>query len=217
MKIIQGFLILFMTTFGMAATVHAASVTNVAFGKAVTLEDGAFFTGGWGSGQTVNSQTVVDGIFFPKNRQWDQGPVWWDDRDGVANHLVIDLGGTFTLESFVIQADDNDAYLLEYWNPDTAVWQTAWNLPNYNNLGWGMQTRPNVYNNLERYTLGSTITTDALRFSGNLGNSDRLFSVSEIQAFGHASPVPLPAAVWLFGSGLIGLGLFRRKDASAEQ
>jgi len=213
MRIVQGFLIFFIAAFSITTTVYASSVTNVALGKSVSLEDGAFFTAGWGGGQTANSQTVVDGVFFPKNRQWDQGPVWWDDRDGVANHVVIDLNGTFTLESFIIQADDNDAYLLEHWDSGSATWQTTWNVANYNHTGWGMQTRPNVYNNLERHVLGSTVTTDALRFSGNLGNSDRLFSVSEIQAFGYAAPtpVPLPAAVWLFGSSLAGLGVCRRK------
>jgi len=207
MKIVQGFLVLLLAIFGMTTTAHALSVANIALGKAVTLEDGAFFTGGGCCGQTANAQTVVDGIFLPKNRQWDQGSVWWDDHDGVANHLVIDLNGIFSLESFVIQADDNDAYLLEYWDTATATWQTAWNIPNYNSPGMGMGMH--THYDSESYVLERAITTDALRFSGNLSNGDRLFSVSEIQAFG--SPVPLPPAVWLFGSSLVCFGLFRRK------
>jgi len=127
---------------------------------------------------------------------------WWDDRDGIANHVVIDLSGTFTIESFIIQADDNDAYLLEYWDIANSAWQTAWDVPTRYN--WGMQTRPNVNDDLARYVLGSTITTDTLRFSGNLSRGDRYFSVSEIQAFGYAASVPEPAMLVLLGAGFLG-------------
>jgi hypothetical protein len=37
----------------------------------------------------------------------------------------------------------------------------------------------------------------------------------EVISFGTVSPVPIPAAVWLFGSGLLGLvGMARRKKAA---
>ncbi len=47
-----------------------------------------------------------------------------------------------------------------------------------------MQTRPNRYDNTQRYTLAVPVVTDALLFEGNLYRGDRYFSVSEIQAFG---------------------------------
>lgn len=38
--------------------------------------------------------------------------------------------------------------------------------------------------------------------------------IARIELSGTASPVPLPAAVWLFGSGLLGLiGIARKKAA----
>lgn len=63
----------------------------------------------------------------------------------------------------------------------------------------------------------NTVSTDSIagQFSedliGNDSNRARLF----VGSFGQAtSVVPVPAAVWLFGSGLIGLiGIARRKKS----
>jgi len=55
----------------------------VALNKPVTLT-GDFFTNGWGSGLIVDGNTITDGKFFPRQTQWDQGPVWWDN-----NHICF--------------------------------------------------------------------------------------------------------------------------------
>lgn len=64
-------------------------------------------------------------------------------------------------------------------------------------------TGNNTTSTLQSYILG-TVTLDAsgvLTFTGN----------------GGGSPVPLPAAVWLFGSGLMGLvGVSRRRKAAVQ-
>jgi len=191
--------ILKMTVIGlvcivMGATVGFADVTNVALDKPVTL-NGVFFTGGWGGGSTVSADTVVDDIFFSRGHQWDLGPVWWDSTgDNTGQSIVIDLEGVYVIESFIVQADDNDAYKLYYWDIESSDWVLAWDVPNYDITGdppvdnWGMQTRPNPDDDNERYVLASTITTSALKIEGNTSDSaDNYFSVSEVQAFG--SPV----------------------------
>lgn len=66
-----------------------------------------------------------------------------------------------------------------------------------------MQTRPNPDDNTEQYVLPAIITTNALKFEGNMEDGDQNFAVSEIQAFG----TPVPSGVSLFSSALLMLPL----------
>ncbi len=165
-----------------------AGADNVALNKPLTFN--GTFNGG-------TDGRVVDGIFMPRGTVWTSGTAYWN---GLAPNIVIDLQGIYTIDSMIVQADDNDAYRVEYWNGST--WQTAWNVPNYDAYGWGLQTRPNPANDAEKYFLPSPITTNKLRFMAASG--DNGYSVSEIQAFG-AIAVPIPVSFLLLGSGLAGL------------
>jgi hypothetical protein len=188
----------------LSASFATSAPFNVALGKDVEL-NGVFFEGGWGGG-AIPASTVVDGAFLPRSTQWDQG-VWWDTRTskGEAQYIEIELEGIFRIESFIVQADDNDAYKLFYKDLVTDAWILAYDMPAVG--GWGLQTRPNPSSSSERYTLAVPIITDELMIKGDLG--DGYYSVSEVQAFG--TPVPEPVVMVLLGSGLIGLVGFRRK------
>lgn len=168
----------------MVPSLSFATSHNVALNATAELNGAPFFTNGWGSGQVVGADTVVDGTFVPRGNQWDQGPVWWDSHDDEDRWIKLDLGCVYVIDSLIIQADDNDAYKLQYWDLDTNTWQLAWDVPNYDAFGWGMQTRPNPADDTEKYVLPAPIVTNALRFEGNLSDGDKFFSVSEIQAFG---------------------------------
>lgn len=189
----------------LSASFATSAPFNVAQGKDVEL-NGVFFVGGWGGGP-IAAGTVVDGAFLPRGTQWDQG-VWWDTSTskGEAQYIEIELEGIFRIESFTVQADDNDGYKLYYKDLDTSAWILAYDMPAVG--GWGLQTRPNPDNNSDRYTLAVPIITDELKIEGYFVN-DGWYSVSEVQAFG--TPVPEPAVMVLLGSGLIGLVGFRRK------
>ena len=176
-----------MVSVAIGANVGFAQ-TNVALGKPVTLNGAPFFTDGWGGGLLTSADTVVDGIFFPRATQWDQGPVWWDSHDGEARWIEIDLGMVYVIESLVVQSDDNDGYTLYYWDIGSSSWQVAWDVPTAPD--YGMQTRPNPLDDTERYDLPAPIITNALKYEG-ASPSDMHYSVSEIQAFGTAVDVDI--------------------------
>jgi hypothetical protein len=164
---------------------------NLLLHAQVTLQGGPFFTGGWGGGLTVDPSMITNGLFLSGSNQWDSGAVWWDSRDNVDRSVLIELGGTYRIKSLVVQADDNDAYLLYYREAADGTWHLAWYVPNYDVFpdpsDWGMQTRPDPSDDCIRYTLPQPIITDALMVKGDVTNGDRLFALSEVQAFG--SPV----------------------------
>ena len=64
------------------------------------------------------------------------------------------------------------------------------------------------------YAMGSTLKPAATEFfAAHIAGFDAIDGVTSAQ-FAGSSPVPVPAAIWLFGSGLIGLiGIARRKKA----
>lgn len=195
-KLLQVWTIVF---FASCISIPNLLAANIALNTNVTLT-GTFFTGGWGSTTIVGPETIVDGVFLPENTQWDQGPVWWDAREIQDQSITIDLGGMFDIDSFIVQADNNDTYRLEYLNNSTLEWIDIGTLS-----GWGMMTRPEIF-------LPSTITTDSLRFTATGG--DGLYAVSEIQAFGSAAVVPEPGTMLLMGIGLLaaaGSGIRRKK------
>jgi hypothetical protein len=160
------------------------NIINVALNADVTLNGGSFFVGG---GLTVSENTLVDGVFLPRGTQWDQGSIWWVSSDNVDRYIIINLGYVYRIESVIVQADDNDSYLLYYRDMKNSGWKLACHIPNYDmyldQTTMGMQTRPNPNDDSMRYVLPQQIVTDELMLRGAVGEGDRRFSVSEIQAF----------------------------------
>jgi opacity protein-like surface antigen len=155
-----------------------------------------------GSASLAVQSSIVDGVFVPETQTWNTGSWWWDEDPSVNSSPVvttIHLNQLYTIDSFSVQADDNDTYRLEYW--DGAAWQLAWDIPTQ--ASFGLVTRNSGL-------LGS-ITTDFLRFTATGG--DNYYAVSEIQAFGAAAvPEPSTYALMLGGLGVVGYLARRRRN-----
>ncbi len=156
----------------------------------------------WGPGSTPSTLSApVNGVFEPEGQQWNNNSFWWDQDSSVNPSpvtWVVQLDQAYTVDRFVVQADDNDSYLLEYW--DGAAWQSAYAVPF--DCCFGLQTR-------DSGTVG-LITTDRFRFTATGG--DNYYSVSEIQAF-QAVPEPGVWAMMIIGFGFVGKALRRRRPA----
>lgn len=144
----------------------------------------------WSPAPPLASQsTVVDDAFLAEGTQWNLGTWWWDQDPSVnpapsePMGIRIELTSAMTLDRFVVQADDNDSYQLDYW--DGSAWQSAFTVAAVG--GSGMRTR-------DSGVLASAITTTRLRFYATGG--DNYYSVSEIQAFA-VNRVPEPHSLAL--------------------
>ena len=159
----------------------------------------------WGPGSTASSATSpVDGVFAPTSQQWNNGSFWWDQDPTVNAGEVtwtVQLNQAYTVNRFVVQADDNDSYLVEYW--DGANWLNAYTVAAVG--GFGLQTR-------DSGKIGS-ITSDRFRFRATGG--DNYYALSEFQAF-QAVPEPSTWALLILGFGLVGGAMRSRKVATAS-
>jgi len=108
--------------------------------------------------------------------------VWWDETDGESRAIVIGLEKDTKITGLIVQADDNDAYDISYWDERTNSWVLLWHVPP--EYSWGLETRPNPEDNTSRFLLTEPIEADRLQITGDQGTSDLLFAVSEIQVFG---------------------------------
>jgi hypothetical protein len=189
----------------------AKAATNVALGKPLVLNGdyGVLVNNccGWDPSDPVAPATsLVDGTFLPVSHIWQDDSVWWDATNlGSANNSIeIDLMLDHFIDGFIVQADDNDAYRIEYLDTMNS-WISAWEIPVVG--GFGMQTRPNTADNAEVFALPTPIQTDRLRFTAVSG--DGFYGVSEIQAFGVAvalvdiKPGSFPNSVNLKSKGVL--------------
>src|SRR5689334_12630564 len=204
---------------GFAAVnfVVAAAIadTNVALNKPVSVVAGA--------AQITNSSTplsvIDDGAFTLESTAYGNAvnqSVQWTTIDGqpanganAPTTLQIDLGGLFSISGAIMQADDNDSYLLQYRDTSNNTWINLWTVPAIG-AGSGFRTRPNA-DQVTFQPVGPVIT-DAVRISALSG--DAALGVSELQLNGSAVPEPATATLLALG-GLTTLLARRLRRARA--
>lgn len=201
-----------LVTLGLVSLANADS--NVALNKPVFVVNG--------SAQITNPSTslsvIDDGTFLPESTAYGSsaaiaGSVEWGTTDGqpagsnnTPTTLEIDLGGFFAISGAIIQADNNDSYLLQYRDPSTNTWLTLWSIASVN--AFGFTTRPNA-DQVTFQPVGPVIT-DAVRISATSG--DTALGVSELQLNGSAVPEPSPMVLIVIG-GVMSLAVvqFRKR------
>lgn len=154
----------------------------------------------WSSGSSASLVFApINGSAKPDGTQWNNGSYWWDSVvTGASSYWTIVLDKAYDFSQFVIQADDNDSYLLQYW--DGSAWQDGVTIDPFGSFG--LQTRP-AYN--------VNFTTDQLRFSATGG--DGYYALGQIQGFVAGIPEPATWAMLLMGFGVIGRSMRQRNKA----
>ncbi|RLA03523.1 MAG: hypothetical protein DRQ45_02715 [Gammaproteobacteria bacterium] len=166
-----------------------------------------------GIGATINwralgSTATVDAIdhLIPLFSDTNTVPIYNQNGLLVAPSLVDMFDGSGTLSAPVQYDESGNLLSTNVWT-GTGTTGTA-SGTNYLGGGGGAGTQFVIFGNSWIY-LSQTWVINA---GGNFENSFSLYAVS--QEF-TVDAVPVPAAVWLFGSGLLGLiGMARRKETA---
>lgn len=152
---------------------------------------------------------ITDGSFPAEGGQWQTSTVWWN---GTTPAFTLDLGGVYAIDDLVLSVDNNDSYSVKY-SSDGTGWVDLLNISqSYGEIGWGMDTMSTDSSDPEYISYLDFAPVNARYFLISAIDGDNSYSIGEFHAEG-TSVVPIPAAAWLFGSGLLGLAGFgaRRK------
>jgi hypothetical protein len=206
-------------TLALAAAAPWAAANNIALNAPVSVVSG----GSSIFNPSTPLSVVTDGVFTPEATSYGSSTAhneaieWGGATSGSISNsgvtatglvLEIDLGANFTIDGAMVQADDNDSYLLQYFDETNSTWQPLYNVPAVS-VGYGLRTRPN--GDQTTFEPVGPVVTDAVRFSAVSGDGG--YAVSEIELDGAAvtssAPDTAATAVLLLG-GLGALALAKR-------
>ena len=200
----------------VAATAPLAwADTNVALNAPVTLYSTG--TGGnWNNSTSGNLAIITNGTLLPYGTGYSSSAatsqaVEWSSPDSTGWSFDISLGADDTIDSITLDADDNDEYVLDYWDQSTSSWQPLWDR---SILSQGVGLR------VDSTTLSTPVVTDAVLFYGGGSNDGNPggYAVSQVELFGTPagnSETPEPGTLLLVGSGLVAMGRRIRRRRSA--
>ena len=152
----------------------------------------------------------------------DTNFVAWSESPGNAvMEIIVDLGGLYYVDDIRCSVDNNDDYIITY-STNNIDWSLLLSISkDIGNSNDGMDTFSTIQNDPDTF-MGEIWYEESIDFTSPViaqyirvksstepGAGDNAKAVGEFQAIGHA--VPIPGAVWLLGSGMLGLVGLRRK------
>ena len=152
---------------------------------------------------------IINGVGLngspPLHDQITSGNAWMSDRNDKTGWLIFDLGSTYTVTS-------TDVWQYGHWNVHPRGVKDFHILSSINGTDYTsvtyltlqeVSTTPNA---AESFSLDTDARYIKFDIQSNWGGGT-LTGLSEVQFNG--SPVPIPGAVWLLGTGLAGLAGIR--------
>ena len=203
---------------GYRTTVTGTGSFDTASGAgSAEIDAFSFFGGGLASATNTSFQAIGDGIGGPGPYVAGEMGFNWNGNLGIPVTLVLDASGFFGS----IQAEGSSwtvgADCVGCATSDTADWVIV--IPSVGTFSGAIGAVPMAMTNFNTAgtTLGNLFPLVDDGVAGSPMTTAPFLGFNADFDFGtiNASAVPVPAAVWLFGSGLIGLvGVARRRRQS---
>ena len=177
---------------------------------------------------TNDLSLLTDGAFPSEGSTWNGDNTVSFNQWGVGydrEYFTFDMGSLFTIDDLKISVDNNDSYTIEH-SVDNSTWSNLTNVERgFGPTRNGMDTFSSILGDaqyesgidfaqsgaaqyLRIYVAGWCNVPNGVCSDPVVG--DGAYSIGEFQVFGTPSSVPIPAAAWLFGSALLGLGAVKR-------
>jgi len=214
--------------YGMRTTINGTmSFDTATMGGTGTVEPFDFFAG---SGQAVASgvsmQAIGDGMGGPGGLILGNMAFDWNGSS-ITTNIVLDASGLFAAMGMGPVAEGmvlDQSFCVATGACATAASDSAWTSKNGLPLIGPTPIATSTYNVAGSTGFGTTLGQLSLGVDDGIGGSpmdngpfvdfNANFDITSITVTSVVSAVPVPAAVWLFGSGLIGLaGVARRRKA----
>lgn len=213
--------------FALGASALADPLISLGAPVTVTATDSNPGTG-YNNGTSGNVQNITNGVILPDATSYGSAAatsqaVEWNGEGYV---FQITLGGLYNVSGILVDADDNDAYYVDYFNSSTSQWDPLYTAPIVSE-GFGLRTRPTPGSN-DPYEFATPVVTDAVEIFGGPSLDDYSFgsetgaggyAVAQVELFGTPfTGVPEPAAWATMLLGMAGIGaamrMSRRKNAA---